>query len=492
MQLNLGLGFWITGQNQASSTQSTDLKKENSSELKVENLSAINREKKVELIFEALRKSPSEMKIWLHKMPKGGDLHNHLVGSLYSEFLLKLAIKYSLYFDPTNNTFSKQQKPGDVPASEIPKNSQLLIQYSNAISLRATSSINGVLGHDQFMYKCFGVIESIASHADPKELVEAVAEHARFQNIRYLELMVGLSSLKQLASSFKELPSNPKIKFIVEISRVQPDDSIFEQNVKNAIEIIKEYPEHIVAFNIVGPEDHFFSQTHFKQQMEIIQRLWKENQQIKIALHGGELTQQFSSPDYLKDRIKMTIQNCHRLGHGVSITEEENAPAVLKEMKDKRIANEACLSSNKGILNVSGKQHPIHTYLKHKVPLVLGSDDCGVNRADLCEQFFLAMYENGLSYCQLKKMIRNSLEFSFLPGESIFINKKTKCFQSLFSGLDQVDWVESEEVRKFLETSERAREQVALERQFVEFEMEMVKFFAQKEEEYFLQEWYLT
>lgn len=452
-----------------------------SGRMNLQELSSQEREKKVEAIFEKLRETPTDMKIWLNKMPKGGDLHNHLIGSIYSESLLKLAIKANLYFDPKTNYFSKEPKEGLIPASEVETSAQLLIQFSNAISMRATAPINGALGHDHFMYECFGIIDSIAAWADPRELVEMVRKQAHLQNTRYLELMVGLNCLKQLASSFKEMDQTPKVKFIVEISRIQSDDSMFEKNVTDAIEMIKLHPEHVVSFNIVGPEDNLIAQSHFAKQMEIIDRLWQKNQPLAITLHSGELTQKFSSPDYLKDRIKLTIQQGHakRIGHGVSITEEENAPAVLKEMRHKQIVTEVCLSSNEGILGVKGKLHPIHTYLKHQVPIVLGSDDCGVNRADFCEQFFLAMDRHKLTYSMIKELVRNSLEFAFMPGKSIFISRDGKVLDPLFKGINESNWSESSQAKEFLDESERAREQVALEREFVKFEMEMIQSFAE-------------
>jgi hypothetical protein len=52
----------------------------------------------------------------------------------------------------------------------------------------------------------------------------------------------------------------------------------------------------------------------------------------------------------------------------------------------------------------------------------LASDDPGVSRADLTTEFQRAVTEFGLQYSDLKKMIRNSIEYSFLEGASLFVD----------------------------------------------------------------------
>src|SRR5262245_18026723 len=41
--------------------------------------------------FDSLRKSPLEMFAFLKRMPKGGDLHNHLSGAVYAESYIQWA-----------------------------------------------------------------------------------------------------------------------------------------------------------------------------------------------------------------------------------------------------------------------------------------------------------------------------------------------------------------------------------------------------------------
>ena len=46
--------------------------------------------------FETIRKSPAQLWAFLLKMPKGGDLHNHLSGSIYAESYIQWAAENGL------------------------------------------------------------------------------------------------------------------------------------------------------------------------------------------------------------------------------------------------------------------------------------------------------------------------------------------------------------------------------------------------------------
>ncbi len=60
-------------------------------------------------------------------------------------------------------------------------------------------------------------------------------------------------------------------------------------------------------------------------------------------------------------------------------------------------------------------------YLKFGVPVALATDDEGVSRGDITQEFERAAETYHLKYLQdLKKFARASLEYSFLPGESLW------------------------------------------------------------------------
>jgi hypothetical protein len=81
---------------------------------------------------------------------------------------------------------------------------------------------------------------------------------------------------------------------------------------------------------------------------------------------------------------------------------------------------EICLTSNAVLLGVEGETHPLSTYLYHAVPVALSTDDHGVFRTDITDEFVRAFTVQKLDYRTLKNMVRASLEHSFLPGQSIW------------------------------------------------------------------------
>ena len=87
---------------------------------------------------------------------------------------------------------------------------------------------------------------------------------------------------------------------------------------------------------------------------------------------------------------------------------------LLADMRARPVVVEINLSSNDIILGVRGKDHPLPTYLAAGVPVVLSTDDAGVSRINLTNEYFRAARDYGLSYRLLKAIARNALTHSFL------------------------------------------------------------------------------
>jgi adenosine deaminase len=104
----------------------------------------------------------------------------------------------------------------------------------------------------------------------------------------------------------------------------------------------------------------------------------------------------------------------------VDIAYETGAVELLQRMAREGIAVEINLTSNDVILGVKGRDHPLPIYLAAGVPITLSSDDPGVSRADLTQEYMRAVSEHGLGYTQLRQLSRNGLTYSFLEGESLW------------------------------------------------------------------------
>jgi adenosine deaminase len=109
-------------------------------------------------------------------------------------------------------------------------------------------------------------------------------------------------------------------------------------------------------------------------------------------------------------------------------------------------------------------------YRKFKVPTALATDDAGVSRSDMTQEYMRAVRDQSLDYVSLKRMARDSIEHSFLPGKSLWENVAAARRGSICTS-DRTDTAQvSAACQKFLSDNERAREQWKLEKEFVEFE----------------------
>jgi hypothetical protein len=159
-----------------------------------------------------------------------------------------------------------------------------------------------------------------------------------------------------------------------------------------------------------------------------------------------------------------------RIGHGVDIMHETEAYELLKEMARRNVMVEICLSSNDLILGVSGREHPLATYMQYGVPVALATDDEGVSRSEISREFLKAAEDQGLNYYDLKTMARNSLTYSFISGGSLWSDGRkfvavTQC-RTDFIAMK----LSSPTCRQYVDGSEKAKLQWRLEEEFREFE----------------------
>ena len=140
-------------------------------------------------------------------------------------------------------------------------------------------------------------------------------------------------------------------------------------------------------------------------------------------------------------------------------------------MAARNVLVEINLTSNDQILDVSGDEHPLPIYMKYGVPVAISSDDEGVARSNMTHEYLRAVAGYRLPYTELKRMTRQSIEHSFLPGESLWAETKI-IFRLVAVCASDVAGAEkpSAACAKFLDANERAREQWKLEGAFAMFE----------------------
>lgn len=412
--------------------------------------------------FENIKPYPAKVRAFLRAMPKGGDLHNHLVGAIYAENYISWAIDNKQCIVSATKTIvdppcSKQD--GKPLVKDFVNSDSNYNDLIDALSVRNYAQ-NTPPGNEQF-FNTFQRFDTVAQ----KEKVAmqiAVMESGANQNILYLELMsstgmeearelgrkvgynpnfnIMIEKLKQagiekivkkVQSKFlkinkdirsllncdginKKAACDVEVRYLSQIIRTFSKEEVFAQTMLAFL--LAEYDPLIVGINLVGPEDNRVAFDDYSLHMQIIGRFGQIYKKAGIALHAGELTIGLVPPKYLRSHINeaVAIAQANRIGHGVDIMFEDEPISLLKKMAEKRIPVEINLTSNDIILGVVGSNHPFEIYRKFNVPIVLSTDDEGVSRINLTNEYTRAVLTYDLPYEYIKELSFNSLKYSFL------------------------------------------------------------------------------
>jgi adenosine deaminase len=262
-----------------------------------------------------------------------------------------------------------------------------------------------------------------------------------------------------------------QIRFLYQVLRGLPKQLVFAQALLG-FETASVDPR-VVGINFVMPEDGYTSMNDYALHMRMVGFLHDLYPKVHISLHAGEIAPGLVPYEGLCCHIRLAVEQAHaeRIGHGVDVMYEDRPHELMKEMAAKHVMVEISLTSNDLILGVNGKDHPIPIYRQFRVPVALATDDEGVSRINLTHEYVRAVQTYGLTYTDLKQMVRTSLEHTFLPGESlwrdpdVFKQRVSACSQDRITASET-----SSACTNFLASSEKARQQWELERRFSEYE----------------------
>jgi len=473
-------------------------------------------EEKTAKYMDSVRHSPGLLLAFLQQMPKGGDLHVHLGGAIYAESMIDWASENALCVDRSTSKLIH----GACDSCEVykPKPSircayQDHILYNQLVDAWSMRNWHREeeSGHDRFFatFDKFG--PAFEKHTG--EALAEVAARAGADHLQYVELMHtadgGQAAIlgtrtgwdddfskfrdKLLSGGLNDIVASVRtqidadearkkdvlrcgtpqadpgcdvtIHYLYQVLRGLPREQVFAQIVLG-FELTKADPR-FVGFNLVMPEDWYVPMHDFDLHMRIIEALHKFYPTTHVSLHADELAMGLVPPEGLRFHIRESIERAgaERIGHGVAVMSEQDPVGLLKEMAKKNVLVEICLTSNDSILGISGDQHPLPIYRKYGVPVALATDDEGVSRSDMTHEYLRAVETYNLTYSDLKRMARASLEHSFIPGESLWSNSRESHPAADCDGVRV-----SSQCQKLLDNSERARLQWQTEKAFAEFE----------------------
>jgi adenosine deaminase len=473
----------------------------------------------VERYLDRVRDEPARLVPLLERMPKGGDLHNHLSGAVYTEVLVRLGILNGACLDPL--TLAASSPPctmGTRPLSDVLRNNDLYNEVIAAWSMRGFTPSGTENGHDHF-FATFGKFGAASSGRQPEMLAD-VAERAADQNEFYLETLVTPSfgetsalaarvpfdpddlagsrdrllaggavdgivagakaSLDASEARYREIlgcaGSRPPpgcrlpVRFQVQVLRAMPPNVVFAQLVV-AFALMKADPRW-VAVNLVQPEDDPTALRDYRLQMNMIRFLRGVSEAGNVTLHAGELWTGVAPPRDLTFHIRdaVNVAGAQRIGHGVDLIYEKDSPELLRELRRRDVAIEINLVSNEQILGVEGDEHPFPLYRRAGVPVVISTDDEGVSRSSMTGQYRLAVDNYDLRYRDLRQIARNGLSYSFLPGKSIWRRPSSQGIVAACATDTRGDPTPTPACARFLDASEKGQAQWRQEAAIAAFE----------------------
>lgn len=426
-------------------------------------------------------------------MPKGGDIHNHLTGSVYAETYFKVAAKDSLWVDMNNGKLYRTEEDinkvkGASPVHLTPGMANLhntRMRLIDLWSIRNYQMAEGALGRDEYFFGTFGLFSAVTG----SHLVEFLAElknRAARENVQYLEIMAASPKItpaildnlfgqgtyeRDNQSLTKAILTNDPflIDTLARIFKKWESNKGMEQLAKEYVHMIDSLDTHsnltgdpyaplclyqayasrnaaplnvfgqlyvafkacanknntrVVGVNIVSAEDSEQSMAYYDGHMQMFQYLkvvvkTPEKVPVNTSLHAGEMVLGLVKPEDLGDHIHKAVctAEANRIGHGVDIAFERGSISLLKEMKKRNIPVEINLISNEFILGVKEDRHPFPLYWKAGIPLVISTDDPGILRTNLVEQYTLLVLRYQLDYYSIKQLVRNSIIYSFANKE---------------------------------------------------------------------------
>lgn len=481
-------------------------------------------------LYESVKKSPVQLELFMQEFPKGADLHNHLSGAIYAESFLKWAAKDGLCVNVPDGRIlpSRCGAPaeGMQGAASLSSDAPAWNAMVDALSMRDfVPTATDRSGHDHF-FSTFERFVALEKDHQGDMLAEAL-EHAAHDHVQYLELQVSTASsagLDAMMAAVKQQkleqasdipavhqalqPVLPKmveasrrgmdamekrahevlhcgtaqaaagcgvqVHYLFETLRTLPPKATYPQ-LEVGYAVVKNDPR-FVGVNIAAPEDDPTALHDYDLHMQMFHYLNSVYPGVKLSLHAGELTPSLVPIADLDHHIHgaIDVAGAQRIGHGIDVMWEHDPIALLNQMARQHIMVEVNLTSNDEILGIKGDQHPFSLYRKAGVPVALSTDDEGVSRGSLTKEYVRAAQTYHLSYADMVQLSRTGLEYSFVPGKSLWADhqigqKVTACHTaSVTSALPQ-------SCQAFLQANPKARLQWQLETRFHEFERSVVK-----------------
>ncbi|MEM6709444.1 MAG: adenosine deaminase [Pseudomonadota bacterium] len=400
--------------------------------------------------------TPDQLYRFLYAMPKGGDLHNHITGSVHSEWYLEEALaaaqygyryftkvrinncRYTRgegpvsYFLLYRNITAAQHAALDAceqaeykPLTELAGDER--VRWLNSIRLDKAYE-----GRNEFFETHWQRIDALG--ANPYLVAEILVRNMKAfgaEGLSYLEAQVPVFGFQTPSGESIE----PQAVIDLYTERLEEADALesgvtvrlqvsllrFLPNAEQQLEVLYRLAaanDLLVAVNMVGREDN--DKGYPLRFLKTLRSLRQRLHGVRLSIHAGEVDE---PNEHVRDTL---LLGADRIGHGVNLITD---PDTLLLFRHGPYLVEINLISNLLLEYVQQySQHPFPEYLRIGVPVALSTDDRGMWDSTMTDEFYVAVTEFNLSWEEVKQLSRNSLSYSFLeePVKAAVLDSWTK------------------------------------------------------------------
>ena len=329
------------------------------------------------------KKKISENYLWSDRDNKYIDLHLHLDGAITLDIAKKLASLQNIKL-PTDNDEELEA------LLSIPDDCESLNDFLECFKLPLT-----------LLQTPEGLTEAVRLVSDNIESQGVIYAEIRWAPQLHTENgMTQEDAIKAALEGLKK--TNLKVNLILCCMRGEGNEK--ENN--ETLELAKKYLVEdggVVAIDIAGAEALYPTSNYsdlFAKAREY---------GIPFTIHAGEA----DGPDSVKTAIGFGTK---RIGHGVRSYED---PAVVELIKKEGVTLEMCPTSNRQTHAVEDmSKYPFMDYLNQGVKVTLNTDDMGIERTTLANEFRYMEKNFNLTYDQEKTILLNSINAAFTSKET--------------------------------------------------------------------------
>jgi len=400
--------------------------------------------------FEDLKQSGSPEEIYraLYYMPKGGDLHNHLSGSNFSEWWYELALEQRErgYFYYTKVKIENCVDYGSNQYGSDPY--YLMFRNIMAVEYEALSDCEKLEykrledlndkekaawdnslrldkpyeGRDEFFGTHWPRINALGwnpwiqaetlyrnMHAFGTEGLSYLETQVTIGNFRNPDGSImppqeGVDILTERLNDEDALATGVTSRFQVSVLRFHPSA---EEMLRHIYKYVSENSDFFVAVNMVGREDN--DKGYPLRFLQALRELRQQHSGVKLSIHAGEVDE---PNHHVRDTL---LLGADRIGHGNNLITDDD---TMLMMRHGPYLVEINLISNLLLNYVSDySEHPFPEYLRTGIPVALSTDDRGMWESTMTDEFFVAVTEFNLSWDEIKLLSRNSLQYSFAEAD---------------------------------------------------------------------------